>query len=127
MKKGLLGGTALVSAAAILGGAAMAAEAPTWKLTGNANFQFYWVDQDNTKVTDTWDEIGFPPDATTWVGAEFTKYDIDGTGRQDHDWYFGVDEAELQLNVSGTADNGLNYGFKIEINANTTDNTVVDE
>ena len=40
---------------------------------------------------------------------------------------FGVDESELQLNVSGTADNGLNYGFKIEINANTSDGTVADE
>lgn len=43
------------------------------------------------------------------------------------DFYIGVDESELQLNVSGTADNGLNYGFKIEINANTDDGTVADE
>jgi hypothetical protein len=41
--------------------------------------------------------------------------------------YFGVDESELQLDVSGMADNGLNYGFKIEINANTSDGTVADE
>ncbi|MBE9557211.1 MAG: porin, partial [Proteobacteria bacterium] len=38
-----------------------------------------------------------------------------------------MDEAELQLDVTGTADNGLNYGFKIELNADTTDNTVADE
>jgi hypothetical protein len=59
--------------------------------------------------------------------TKLTKWQTTGTGIQDHDWYFGVDEAELQLNVSGTADNGLSYGFKIEINALTTDNTVADE
>ena len=31
------------------------------------------------------------------------------------------------MEVSGSADNGLNYGFKIEINANTTDSAVADE
>jgi hypothetical protein len=127
MKKELLAGTALIGGAAILGGAAIAAEAPTWKLTGNANFQFYWADQDRGDTTWTGTD--------TWAGTFSTTFSS-GTGlvgwhttkdSQDHDWYFGVDEAELQLNVSGTADNGLNYGFKIEINALTTDNTVADE
>ncbi len=121
MKKGFLGGTALIGAAALMTGTAGAAEAPTWKLSGNANFQFYWVDQDwNLIMTDYAisgaDSLLVP---TTSIS--------DANIIQDHGWYFGVDEAELQLNVSGTADNGLNYGFKIEINANTTDNTVVDE
>ncbi|MBE9556149.1 MAG: porin [Proteobacteria bacterium] len=98
MKKGLLGSSALIGATVLMAGVASAAEAPTWKLTGNANFQFYYVDQDSTSET-----------------------------VQEHGWYFGVDESELQLNVSGTADNGLNYGFKIEIQTNTTDNTVADE
>ena len=52
MKKGLLGSTALVGVVAVAGGAAWAAEAPEWKLSGNMNFQFYWVDQDY--VDDTW-------------------------------------------------------------------------
>ncbi len=129
MKKELLAGTALAGSAALIAGVAIAAEAPTWKLTGNANFQFYWVDQDAAALTtkSTWN--GTSEAAVTWAHAEeMTGWAGAATDDgQDHDWYFGVDEAELQLNVSGTADNGLNYGFKIEINANTTDNTVVDE
>ena len=132
MKKGLLAGTAMVGAIAVVGGTANAAEAPTWKLTGNANFQLYWVDQDANgteccNLPFSWGDygIGNPPTSAAIRGNGV--FDTDATGVQDHDWYFGVDEAELQLNVSGTADNGLNYGFKIEINANTTDNTVVDE
>ncbi len=116
MKKNLLTSTALVGTAALFGGVAGAAEAPTWKLTGNANFQFYWVDQDETLVTKR----------TITGGGSVTVFKTK-TLPQDHDWYFGVDEAELQLNVSGTADNGLNYGFKIELNANTTDDTMADE
>ncbi|MCK4866410.1 MAG: porin, partial [Alphaproteobacteria bacterium] len=134
MKKGLLGGTALAGAAGLVAGIAGAAEAPTWKLTGNANFQFYWVDQDASGVGSTWG-VGTGGDGT-WAGIYDATDETDnnlslfvvGTDDpQDHDWYFGVDEAELQLNVSGAADNGLNYGFKIEINANTIDETVVDE
>jgi hypothetical protein len=96
-----------------MAGAAGAADAPTWKLSGNVNFQVYNIDQDwiLTKVTSDGDLL----------------YDTTGTDLQDHGWYFGVDESELQLNVSGTADNGLNYGFKIEMNANTTDGSVADE
>ncbi|MBE9558309.1 MAG: porin [Proteobacteria bacterium] len=138
MKKGLLGSTALISAVAMISGTASAAEAPTWKLTGNANFQFYWVDQDASGTgAATWDDGDETWAVGTKVGTSSTgsqkllwplgMYETGAAGVQEHDWYFGVDEAELQLNVSGTADNGLNYGFKIEINANTTDNTVVDE
>jgi predicted porin len=97
MKKVFLGSTALISATVMMAGVAGAAEAPTWKLTGNANFQFYNIDQDL------------------------------GGNSQDHGWYFGVDEAELQLNVSATADNGLNYGFKVEVQTNTDDDLVADE
>ena len=122
MKKGLLGTTALIGASSIMAAAAQAAEAPTWKLTGNANFQLYWVDQDDTKGYAQATKFSGSVPTTTKIGPKGTF-----TGVQDHDWYFGVDEAELQLNVSGMADNGLNYGFKIEINANTTDGTVADE
>jgi len=77
----------------------------------------------------------FPEWNTNISSLGATKGDFDGfrgwlaaaTDSQDHDWYFGVDEAELQLNVTGTADNGLNYGFKIELNANTTDTKAADE
>ncbi|MBE9558304.1 MAG: porin [Proteobacteria bacterium] len=136
MKKGLLGSTALIGAAALIAGVAGAAEAPTWKLTGNANFQFYWVDQDAsgtgaaTWVDGTW-SVGTKM-GTSDTGSHkrlwgLGMYETGAAGVQEHDWYFGVDEAELQLNVSGTADNGLNYGFKIEINALTTDSKVADE
>lgn len=46
MKKGLLGSTALIGATVLMAGAAGAAEAPTWKLTGNMNFQVYFADRD---------------------------------------------------------------------------------
>lgn len=98
MKKGLLGSTALIGATALMAGAAGAAEAPTYKLTGNTNFQIY-----------------------------IPSGDVSDVLRDDASIFFGVDEAELQLNVSGTADNGLEYGFKIELNANTTDGFNADE
>ncbi|MBE9558779.1 MAG: porin, partial [Proteobacteria bacterium] len=138
MKKGLLGSTALAGATALMAGTAGAAEAPTWKLTGNANFQLYWVDQDYSATMSTgnspagWGDVGGAVASNIRPGFNnFRAWDAltdDGDSHpQDHDWYFGVDEAELQLNVSGAADNGLNYGFKIEINANTTDGTMADE
>ncbi|MBE9556630.1 MAG: porin [Proteobacteria bacterium] len=92
-------------------------------MTGNANFQFYYVDQDFNTSVDASSWSNSPADIGSWA-----VYATDGNpGLQDHGWYFGVDEAELQLNVSGAADNGLNYGFKIELNANTTDNAMADE
>jgi hypothetical protein len=81
------------------------------------NFQFYNVDQD-------WVAANTAAGKITAVKTTYTgKEDI----IQDHGWYFGVDEAELALNVSGTADNGLNYGFKVEIQVNTSDGTTADE
>ena len=116
MKNGLLRTTALAGTSALLAGGAAAAEAPEWKLSGNMNFQFYWIDQDFNTITFSGELIiSGVPVSSVWL-------DTDGSpGIQDHGWYFGVDEAELQIDVEGTADNGLNYGFKIEINANTTD------
>ena len=117
MKRMLFGTTALAGAAMAVSGMAAAAEAPSWKLGGNAIFQLYYVDQD-------------------WVAASTSDGDITDAFRsitggediiQDHDWYFGVDEAKIKLDVTGTADNGLNYGFMIKINANTTDDKVADE
>ena len=127
MKKTLLATTALGALATFAAAGAMAAEAPTWKLTGNANFQFYWVDQDLVAFDTGTSQWASPGGRIT--SSYTTAYTVLSLGShvQDHGWYFGVDEAELQLNVSGTADNGLNYGFKIEINANTTDGAVADE
>jgi hypothetical protein len=121
MKKGLFGSTALIGATAMMAGAAGAAEAPTWKLSGNMNFQAYFADRDAFDAIVQWTSVF---DTT----GGFVTVTQTGTDTFDTtDFYFGVDESELQLNVSGTADNGLNYGFKIEINANTDDGTVADE
>jgi hypothetical protein len=94
------------------------------------HFQFYYVDQDNTGTWtnsngSTWSSALPVPFSSTWATGAGTTFT--GGNVQDHAWYFGVDEAELQLNVSGTADNGLSYGFKIELNANTTDGSAADE
>ncbi len=127
MKKKLLTSTALAGAAILVCGSAQAAEAPTWKLSGSINFQFYWVDQDNTVIASSkfGSTVYGPSPSLSLIGLRAWGT-FDGMN-QDHDWYFGVDEAELVLNVDGTADNGLNYGFKIEINANTTSTIVADE
>jgi predicted porin len=116
MKRMLFGTTALAGAAIAVSGLATAAETPTWKLGGNVTFQLYYVDQDFEGFSTSNGDIT----------AAFTTPSV-GEFKQDHDWYFGVDEAEIKLDVTGTADNGLNYGFKIEINANTSDGTVADE
>ena len=116
MKRMLFGTTALAGAAMAVSGMAAAAEAPSWKLGGNAIFQLYYVDQDFE---------GFST-SNGDVTAAFTTPSV-GEFKQDHDWYFGVDEAKIKLDVTGTADNGLNYGFMIKINANTTDDKVADE
>jgi predicted porin len=126
MKKNLLGCTALIGAAVIAGAGALAAEAPEWQLGGNMNFQFYWIDQDyNTALLEaSGATTGGDPVSHLWISA---RNNPNAPGFQDHGWYFGVDEAELALNVSGTADNGLNYGFKVEIQTNTSDGVVADE
>ncbi len=126
MKKSLLGGTALVGALVICGAGALAAEAPEWQFSGNMNFQFYWIEQDyNTALLEaSGTTTGGDPVSHLWISA---RNNPNAPGFQDHGWYFGVDEAELALNVSGTADNGLNYGFKVESQTNTTDTLTADE
>ncbi len=120
MKAKLMAGTALAGAIAFSGGASAGGIEPMWRLSGNANFQAYWVDQDAVGL------VSFVFTRTFWEPTTIAGNVNVGAPRE-HDWYFGVDEAELQLDVSGSADNGLNYGFKIEINANTTDTAVADE
>jgi len=122
MKAGLMAGTGLAGMMAMAGGAQAGGIAPVWHLTGNANFQAYWIDQDAVGLNSD----GLSASFYYWTPTTLASQANVG-GVQEHDWYFGVDEAELQLEVSGSADNGLNYGFKIEINANTTDEAVADE
>jgi len=102
MKKGLLGSTALVAATALTAGVAQA-QAPTVSFSGFINFQAYFADRDaRTAVAGT---------VTTVLGL--TGTDVWDT----KDMYFGTDDAELHINVKGTADNGLEYGAKIELEA----------
>jgi hypothetical protein len=122
MKARLLAGTGLAGMMALAGGAHAGGVAPIWHLTGNANFQAYWIDQDAVGLASD----GFSLSYFYWSPTTLPS-EVNVGAPQEHDWYFGVDEAELQLEVSGSADNGLNYGFKIEINANTTDEAVADE
>ena len=122
MKAGLMAGTALAGMTVLAGGAQAGGVAPVWHLTGNMNFQAYWIDQDAVGLVSD----GPSPFFYYWSPTAFAS-NVNVGAPQEHDWYFGVDEAELQLEVSGSADNGLNYGFKIELNANTTDSAVADE
>jgi hypothetical protein len=94
MKKGLLGSTALVAATALTAGVAQA-QAPTVSFSGFINFQMY-----------------LPDNSATFLGTT-----VIGTSQDDATMYFGVDDAELHVNVSATADNGLEYGAKIELEA----------
>ena len=85
MKKILLGTTAIVGTALLVGPAL--AEAPKVGMSGNVKFEATFVDQD-------------PISATT--SAKTRGYD------------FTVDDAEIVFKASSTADNGLEYGAKIE-------------
>ena len=40
---------------------------------------------------------------------------------------FIVDESELKIDARNTADNGITYGVRIELNAATADNAGADE
>src|SRR3546814_12717350 len=40
---------------------------------------------------------------------------------------FKIDEAEVKVNASNTADNGITYGVGLELNANTDDGSAADE
>lgn len=106
MRKEFLSSTALVSSVVMFSGVAGAAEPPEWKLSGRFDIQGYYADQDlNGTVT-----IGGVPGIA-----------------QDHGYYFGIDEAELRLDVKGSMDNGLKYSVKVEVNSNTDDDKAADE
>ncbi len=85
MKKILLGTTAIVGTALLVGPAF--AEAPKLGMSGNVKFEATFVDQDPDSLTTS----------TLSRGYDFT-----------------VDDAEIVFKASSTADNGLEYGAKIE-------------
>lgn len=90
MKKILLGSTALVGASVLMAGTALAADPPALKLSGYMRFETWFADQDN-------------PAATNNQG-----------------YMFEVDDMELHLNAGSTADNGLRYSLKVEIDLDNT-------
>lgn len=120
MKARLLAGTGIAGMMSFSGGAFAGGVAPMWHLSGNMNFQAYLIDQEAAGLHSS--AILF----TVWWPTTVAG-NVNVGAPQEHDWYLGVDEAELRLEVSGSADNGLNYGFKVEINANTDDTEVADE
>jgi len=117
MKKGLLSSTALVAATVLTAGVAAAAEAPTYKVNGNMQFMLLNESQD----------LMFGATSTKTTTSSSVVTSIKQTGGPDHGYYFAVVDPEIKFTMSGTADNGLNYGFKVEMNANTTDTMPVDE
>jgi predicted porin len=105
MKKGLLATTALVGTS-LLGAPAMAA-APTvadnlqLTITGNMRSTLIVYNQDQT------------PSSLTDTGKGYT--------------FRGNDESEIIFRARGKADNGLAYGFDIEVQTQTDDTTNSDE
>ncbi len=97
MKKTLLATSAIVGASLLATEYAAAAEAPTHTLSGTIRFRAFVTEQDEN--------------------AANRNKALD----------FDVDDAELRYDVQGTADNGLSYGFKIELQANTNNQDNADE
>lgn len=88
MKKILLGTTAIVGASLLTGSAF--AEKPKISMSGNAKFEAAFVSEDDNSVN--------------------------GSGNSDKNrgYKFSMDDAEIVFKASATADNGLEYGAKIE-------------
>ena len=109
MKKGLLASTALVGASLLA--TAASAQAPSV----GSNFD---VSIDGTLRFGIllWDQ-----DANGHNTNKFTN-DSDTRG-----YKFQTDESEVRFRMRGTADNGLAYGFDIEMQTQTDDSTNVDE
>jgi len=103
MKKLLLGTTAIVGASVLMSGAALAADKPTLTIGGFGLFEAWFWDEDGA-------DTGVP-----------------GTGKnagRNRGQSFSMDETELLFKAKGVADNGLEYGFYLEWEAeHTSDNT----
>ena len=100
MKKTLLASTALV-------GAALLAAPASAGTVGS---------KDGMSVT-----LG----GTFWFSV--AVYDEDVSAGRGRGYRFGVNEAEVYVNASNTADNGIKYGVNIELNAGAADGTAADE
>ena len=93
MRKSLLATTAIVGASMLGAAAAEASDPPVLKFDGSMRFEAKWVDQDVTK---------------------YTNKDGDTLSRE-RELHFESDDAGFNMNADATADNGLKYGVKIEI------------
>jgi outer membrane protein OmpU len=61
----------------------------------------------------------------TWFTT--TIYDEDISANKGRGYKFSVNEAEVHIKASNTADNGISYGLTIELNAGSNDGTAADE
>ena len=98
MRKSLLATTAIVGASMLGAAAAEASDPPVLKFGGSMRFEAKWVDQDVTKYTKIVKE---KPE----------------TFSRESELHFETDDAEFVMNAEATADNGLKYAVKIEVDA----------
>ena len=76
-------------------------------------------------------EVGSGDAFSVTLGGElrfqvgFVDQDVSATSGRGYD--FIVDESEIKIGASATADNGLEYGVNIELNAGAADGTAADE
>ncbi|MBE0533404.1 MAG: porin [Rhodospirillales bacterium] len=91
MKKILLGTSAIVGASVLLAAPVWAAEKPKLEMSGYLRFEAWGVDQDAA------------------------------AGRQNQGVAFEMDDAEIHFKGSAVADNGLTYGFKVELQEGGSD------
>jgi len=62
---------------------------------------------------------------TLWFSVAL--YDEDVSAGNGRGYRFGVNESEVYVNASNTADNGIKYGVSIELNAGGADGSAADE
>ena len=91
MKKVLLGTSAIVGASVLLAAPVWAAEKPKLEMSGYLRFEAWGVDQDAV------------------------------VGRSNQGVAFEMDDAEIHFKGSAVADNGLTYGFKVEMQEGGSD------
>ncbi len=104
MRKLLLGTTAIVGASILATGQALAAEPPELKVSGYIRFEAWFAGQDEEQQT------GTPEDNLN----------------ASRGYHFRIDDAEIRFNANGVADNGLEYGGKVELDLDGA-STIADE
>lgn len=60
-------------------------------------------------------------------GFNMLAYSQDVSATRGRGYSFEADDAEIHLHAGATADNGIKYGVRIQLNANTDDTTAADE